>query len=105
MDGLGRPSAGVGPSDDREAPARALPPVQDDGLGILEAPRQLLPEHPARHKVRRPVGRLRSVHDAQGDRGAVDGGFERRHGLRVREAAEADVVHGKEEVPLLKETK
>ena len=72
-------------------------------LWVLEASRQLLPEHPARDEVGGAVRRLGTVHDAERDLRAADGGLERGHRLRVREAAEADVVDREEEVALLRE--
>ena len=70
-------------------------------LWVLEAAWQLLPEHPARDEVGGAVGGLRPVHDAERDLGAADGRLERGHRLRVRQAAQADVVHREEEVALL----
>lgn len=94
MDGLGGSSAsGVRASDDGEAPTGVLPSVEDDRLGVLEGPRQLLPVHPAGDKVGGAERGLRAVHDAEDDRRTVDGGLQGCHGLCVGQAAEADVVH------------
>ena len=77
--------------------------LQTSYLWVLEASRQLLPEHPAGNEVGGAVRRLRSVHDAERDHRAGDGGLERGHRLRVRQAAQAHLVHREEEVALLRE--
>ena len=79
--------------------------LQTSYLWVLEASRQLLPEHPTGNEVGGAVRRLGAVHDAERDLRAADGGLERGHRLRVREAAEADVVDREEEVALLRERK
>ena len=71
-------------------------------LWVLEASGQLLPEHPTGDEVGGTVRRLWAVHDAERDLRAADGGLERGHRLRVRQAAEADVVHREQEVALLR---
>ncbi len=80
-----------------------LPPVKDDGFGILETARQLLPVHPAGDEVGSPERRLRTVHDAKHDMGAIDGCLERGHSLRVSQSAKTDIVDQQEEVTFLSE--
>ena len=86
----------------RRTPDKVTSKDFNSNLWVLEAARQLLPEHPAGDEVGGAVGGLGPVHDAERDLRAADGRLERGHRLRVRQAAEADVVHREQQVPLLR---